>query len=771
MAYGFAMLCNLFAIDACMFGSGGDAPAYRPPALLQTMSGGAQAEPAEDDVDDLIRAFGQEFGLGPDEYSSIKGHLFSMMNRPRGQHSRDQHYGQNTDVHESVLSALMDQLMFTNESVTEVVLQVDYNDNVGYRDLKLNGPSLFRSVRTDVADVVPDASAAPAGDAAPSKTRDSRLNPEDKSLKVELEEHRLLDLVGVDEDDKPRMMAAIAKEISDLVATGCFTIVELPYDRKAIHSRIVLKVKYKADGEYDKHKARLVAKGFMEKLGSDFFSTYSPMASLTTARSLMAIAVHYGLSIYHSDIPQAFIQAMLENDVWLRLPPGVKLIDDNGNVHAIVKLVRSLYGLRAAPQHFNKVLVAFMQRQGFHQCVADTCLFSRKTNNGWVLVASEVDDLLITGTDQEAIDSFKAALVSEFKITDYEPVRSFLGINIDYKPEEGELTMDVTYKIDQLFKKHAMLAGHLKGKGDVAFDETHANIPDDRELTSAVDRYILEHYASLNGVLIYMGITCRPDLTYALSKTSKGMHDPKPKHVAMLRHLLNYVYKTKELSLVYSRDNPPMYALLKDIARSDASLSFVATSDGQHVQRFTGFADANYANITDDERKSNSGFVFFMFGCAISWRSKLQPITATSTHEAELIACATAAAEAIWCRKLLTDIGFAFDLTPVVWRDDHLQRQLELDGEHVSDEAYQADPLWVFNDNLGTTQTINRPDSTSQGSKHIDTRYYRVRQWVQQKALRVAYIGTDYNVADFFTKGLHWPKFSKFRDRIGLRSR
>ena len=101
------------------------------------------------------------------------------------------------------------------------------------------------------------------------------------------------------------MLTAIAKELNDLINIGCFEFVEIPSDRKAIASRIVLKVKYRADGTYDKHKARLVAKGFMERLGSDFFSTYSPMASLTTSRALMAIAVHYGLPIFHSDIRDA----------------------------------------------------------------------------------------------------------------------------------------------------------------------------------------------------------------------------------------------------------------------------------------------------------------------------------------------------------------------------------------------------------------------------------------------------------------------------------
>ena len=162
-------------------------------------------------------------------------------------------------------------------------------------------------------------------------------------------------------------------------------------------------------------------------------------------------------------------------------------------------------------------------------------------------------------------------------------------------------------------------------------------------------------------------------------------------------------------------------------------------------------------------------FIFFLFGCAVVWRSKLQPITATSTHEAELVACATAAAEAVWLRKLMIDIGFALNLDPVIIRDDSMQRKQGLDGTPTSDEDYALDPLWLLNDNLGTTQTINRPDSTSPGIKHIDTRYFRIRQWVEHGKLRVAYVGTDFNVADFFTKGLSWPKFSLFRDRIGMK--
>ena len=64
---------------------------------------------------------------------------------------------------------------------------------------------------------------------------------------------------------------AVVKELTDLAKNGTFADIELPPDRKAIKSKWVLKVKFRADGTFDKNKARLVAKGFLQRLGIDFF--------------------------------------------------------------------------------------------------------------------------------------------------------------------------------------------------------------------------------------------------------------------------------------------------------------------------------------------------------------------------------------------------------------------------------------------------------------------------------------------------------------------
>ena len=70
------------------------------------------------------------------------------------------------------------------------------------------------------------------------------------------------------------MISEAAKEIEDLIKSGTFSPdPEIPVNRKAVDSRIVFKVKHRANGSFKKFKARLVAKGFMQRLGFGFFST------------------------------------------------------------------------------------------------------------------------------------------------------------------------------------------------------------------------------------------------------------------------------------------------------------------------------------------------------------------------------------------------------------------------------------------------------------------------------------------------------------------
>ena len=82
---------------------------------------------------------------------------------------------------------------------------------------------------------------------------------------------------------------------------------------------------------------------------------------------------------------------------------------------------------------------------------------------------------------------------------------------------------------------------------------------------TAVDDYLEMSYSSIVGSLIYIAITARPDLAFAIGKVSRGMHQPNPRHIAMLKHLLGYLRKTQNFKMVYKQNNNAVEVLFRQI--------------------------------------------------------------------------------------------------------------------------------------------------------------------------------------------------------------
>ena len=182
-----------------------------------------------------------------------------------------------------------------------------------------------------------------------------------------------------------------------------------------------------------------------------------------------------------------------------------------------------------------------------------------------------------------------------------------------YDHKVGRLEMDVATKITSLLATHSIL-NNVKPQ-DVPINDASMDIPDSAASNySDTDRYIVEHYPSIVGSCIYISITCRPDIAFAVGKCARGMHAPLPKHVAMLRHLIGYLKKTKDFKLLYCRSGNASEGLFNSLATNDSALSFLATSDGQNINSLIGLYDANFANLTDEQRKSISGFAYYAFG-------------------------------------------------------------------------------------------------------------------------------------------------------------
>ena len=133
--------------------------------------------------------------------------------------------------------------------------------------------------------------------------------------------------------------------------------------------------------------------------------------------------------------------------------------------------------------------------------------------------------------------------------------------------------------------------------------------------TDEWDRMSKVPYASAIGSIMYAMISTCPDVSYALSLTSRYQSDPGESHWTAVKNILKYLRRTKNVFLVYG---------------------------GEEELVVTGYTDASFQTDKDDS-KSQSGYVFTINGGVVSWKSSKQETMADSTTEAEYIAASEAA--------------------------------------------------------------------------------------------------------------------------------
>jgi hypothetical protein len=187
---------------------------------------------------------------------------------------------------------------------------------------------------------------------------------------------------------------ALQAELTALANNNTWKIVDLPAGVKPIGCKWVYKIKRKPDGTIDRYKARLVAKGYNQIEGVDYFQTFSPVAKMTTIRTVLAVASIQHWYIHQIDVDNAFLHGDLDEDVYMKIPQGLEGTTDK----QACKLIKSLYGLKQASRQWYDKLSKFLINIGYTHMPSDPTLFTKKTDTSFTTLLVYVDDIVLTGT-------------------------------------------------------------------------------------------------------------------------------------------------------------------------------------------------------------------------------------------------------------------------------------------------------------------------------------------------------------------------------------
>ena len=321
---------------------------------------------------------------------------------------------------------------------------------------------------------------------------------------------------------------------------------------------------------------------------------------MASIRLLLQIVILYDLLIHHIDVKSAYLNAPLDNEIYVDLPEDFE--GENGNY--VWKLKKSLYGLKQSGQTWNKTFHTYLTTQNFVQLPVDPYMYIHNVNNQISIILLRVDDILIASKTEPEFMQIKTRLNSRFKMTDLGKLSWFLGIQ--FECENNTIKMNQSRYIE----KFSMA------------DCKPCSTPCEMDITKTSDKVDLidsKPYREIIDSLIYIMVATRLDICHSVTRLSQDLAKPNSFHLMKAKHILCYLKGTINQSITFKKLQKPL--------------------------KLEGFCDADWANLSD--RKNVNRFCFRLAenNPMISWKSKKQNSVALSICEVEFIAISLASQE------------------------------------------------------------------------------------------------------------------------------
>ncbi|KAD5317800.1 hypothetical protein E3N88_17746 [Mikania micrantha] len=330
---------------------------------------------------------------------------------------------------------------------------------------------------------------------------------------------------------------------------------------------------------------------------------------------------------------------------------------------------------------------------------AGKAVYTKKNKTSTLLIGVCVDDLIVTGTQKKEIDLFKSQMEEKFEMSDLGLLAFYLGIEV------------IQTKDEIAIKQSAYITKILKNAGMLNSNETKIPMNPGTLLTKTEGGKPVDptEYRSLIGCLRYL-LHTRPDLSYSVGLLSRFMQEPKEHHFKAIHQVLRYIKGTKDFGIIYKRNG------------------------GCEI---TGYSGSSYG-VNTEEGKGTTGIVFYFGNSPITWCTQKQQTVALSSCESEFMAATAAVCQALWLKRLLSELT-----------------------------GWKEEKITLYVDNISAIALMKNPVFHGR-SKHIDTRYHFIRECVENEDIIVEHISGELQKAEILTKALARVKFATMRELLGV---
>ncbi len=437
----------------------------------------------------------------------------------------------------------------------------------------------------------------------------------------------------------PHWEKAMIAENHELETMEAWDLIPRPPNVTVLPDLWRFRAKKDEKGRTVRYKARWCVDGSRDYTARPPETVFSPAAELTTIRLMFAIAAAGNQVVLQADFPNAYLNAELEDEVYVVQPKGLEKPERYDHV---CRLKRALYGCPVSGKMWHKALENAIISLGYARSPIDHCLFHRNLNDWVELLVIYVDDVLVTSSRGTTFAESQLDELGElYNIKKLGVASHILGVGV-HQGTDGIVLEQRSYLEGILRETDYLNARPRSAPWDAHYSEDQTGLEPAHIVT----------YRRILGQLMYLATVTRPDITYAVGCLSSGTSSPTRGLWERVKRLLRYLNGQRGLSIRYK--------------------------SGLEALRMDVYTDSAFT-VDSKRGRSITGYVTYLAGGTVHWRGHLQTTVADSPNAAEYISLYEAAVAVVGIKNLLEGIGIVID-PPTVHGDNDGARRLVTDG-------------------------------------------------------------------------------------------